>query len=65
MNEIDARRAERTLLNLTRNLSESELTMFLDQMGVPRQEYDDLKHRYRHLLKAYNELEESSNGTNS
>lgn len=57
MNEDDSRRAERTLLNLTRNLSESELTTFLDQMGVPRQEYDDLKHRYRHLLNQLDKME--------
>jgi hypothetical protein len=57
MNESDARRAERTLLNQTRHLSESELTTFLDQMGVPRQEYDDLLVKYRHLLEAYNKLE--------
>lgn len=45
------REAERTLLYHTYKLSEPELVIFLSSLGVPREEYNLLLDKYKHLLE--------------
>lgn len=56
----DERKAERTLLKLTLDMTSSERAKFLQQFNISSAEYKDLKNKYSVLISNYRKFQDDS-----